>query len=66
MQGLNLKMGLTNFIKGKQIFIQGSPILKTQKGIKIGRLSVDAERFSTSKIGSNSFILLYEIILFLV
>ena len=34
-----LNTGDTNFIKGKQIFIQGSPILKTQKGIKIGRLS---------------------------
>ena len=31
--------GDTNFIKGKQIFIQGSPVLKTRNGIKIGRLS---------------------------
>ena len=34
-----LNTGDTNFIKGKQIFIQGSPILKNQNGIKIGRLS---------------------------
>ena len=34
-----LNSGDTNFIKGKQIFIQGSPILKTKNGIKIGRLS---------------------------
>ena len=34
-----LNSGGTNFIKGKQIFIQGSPILKTKNGIKIGRLS---------------------------
>ena len=31
--------GETKFIKGKQIFIQGSPILKTKNGTKIGRLS---------------------------
>ena len=34
-----LNSGDTSFIKGKQIFIQGSPLLKTKKGIKIGRLS---------------------------
>lgn len=33
------KTGDTSPIKGKQIFIQGSPVLKTIKGIKIGRLS---------------------------
>ena len=31
--------GDANFLNGKQIFIQGSPILKIKKGIKIGRLS---------------------------
>ena len=31
--------GDTSFIKGKQIFIQGSPTLKLKKGIKFGRLS---------------------------
>tara|TARA_A200000113_G_C8868349_1_gene355610 strand:+ start:1388 stop:2878 length:1491 start_codon:yes stop_codon:yes gene_type:complete len=31
--------GDTNFIKGKQIFIQGSPILKIKNNIKFGRLS---------------------------
>ena len=34
-----LNSGDTNFIKGKQMFIQGSPVLKTKKGIKVGRLS---------------------------
>ena len=31
--------GKTNFVNGKMIFLQGSPVLKTQNGIKIGRLS---------------------------
>ena len=31
--------GDINFIKGKQIFIQGSPILNIKNGIKVGRLS---------------------------
>lgn len=31
--------GKINFIKGKMIFLQGSPILKEKNGIKIGRLS---------------------------
>ena len=34
-----LNSGDTSFIKGKQMFIQGSPVLKTKKGIKVGRLS---------------------------
>ena len=29
----------TNFVNGKMIFLQGSPILKTSNGIKLGRLS---------------------------
>ncbi len=33
------KTGDISFIRGKQIFIQGSPVLKKKKGIKIGRLS---------------------------
>ena len=33
------KTGDINAMKGKQIFIQGSPVLNTKKGIKIGRLS---------------------------
>ena len=31
--------GNTNFVNGKMIFLQGSPILKEQNGIQIGRLS---------------------------
>ena len=31
--------GKTNFVDGKMIFLQGSPILKEQNGIKLGRLS---------------------------
>ncbi|WP_296378192.1 GH3 auxin-responsive promoter family protein [Winogradskyella sp.] len=31
--------GKTKFIDGKMIFLQGSPILKEQKGIQLGRLS---------------------------
>ena len=31
--------GDTSFVDGKMIFLQGSPILKDQKGIKLGRLS---------------------------
>src|SRR5690606_12602266 len=31
--------GNTQFIKGKMIFLQGSPVLKEKNGIKIGRLS---------------------------
>lgn len=31
--------GKTNFVKGKMIFLQGSPILEEQNGIKLGRLS---------------------------
>ncbi len=34
-----LNSGDTNFLKGKQIFIQGSPILRSKNDIKIGRLS---------------------------
>ena len=34
-----LNTGIQTSLRGKQIFIQGSPILKTQNGIKIGRLS---------------------------
>lgn len=29
----------TNFVNGKMIFLQGSPVLKASKGIKLGRLS---------------------------
>jgi hypothetical protein len=31
--------GKTNFVDGKMIFLQGSPILKEQNGIQLGRLS---------------------------
>ena len=31
--------GKTNFVNGKMIFLQGSPILKEQNGIQLGRLS---------------------------
>ncbi len=31
--------GKTNFVSGKMIFLQGSPILKEQNGIQLGRLS---------------------------
>ena len=31
--------GDTNFIQGKQIFIQGSPVLNSKNGLKFGRLS---------------------------
>ena len=31
--------GKTNFVDGKMIFLQGSPILEEKKGIKLGRLS---------------------------
>ncbi|ARV09708.1 hypothetical protein BTO05_08650 [Winogradskyella sp. PC-19] len=31
--------GKTKFVNGKMIFLQGSPILKEQKGIQLGRLS---------------------------
>ena len=31
--------GKTNFVDGKMIFLQGSPILEEQNGIKVGRLS---------------------------
>lgn len=31
--------GNTGFVKGKMIFLQGSPILNTKNGIKLGRLS---------------------------
>jgi hypothetical protein len=31
--------GNSSFVNGKMIFLQGSPIMKTQNGIKVGRLS---------------------------
>ena len=31
--------GNTNFVDGKMIFLQGSPILKEKKGVQLGRLS---------------------------
>jgi len=31
--------GKSNFVDGKMIFLQGSPIMKTQNGIQVGRLS---------------------------
>ena len=31
--------GKTNSVKGKHIFIQGSPVLKDKKGVALGRLS---------------------------
>lgn len=31
--------GISNFVDGKMIFLQGSPILKEQNGIQLGRLS---------------------------
>lgn len=31
--------GKADFVDGKMIFLQGSPILKEQNGIKLGRLS---------------------------
>ena len=31
--------GNVKFVDGKMIFLQGSPILESQKGIKLGRLS---------------------------
>lgn len=31
--------GKNNFVDGKMIFLQGSPIMKTQNGIQVGRLS---------------------------
>lgn len=33
------KTGKTDFVKGKMIFLQGSPVLQEENGIKIGRLS---------------------------
>ncbi|MDC3051025.1 GH3 auxin-responsive promoter family protein [Bacteroidota bacterium] len=34
-----INTGDTNFIQGKQIFIQGSPVLNSKNGVKFGRLS---------------------------
>ena len=31
--------GNTNFVNGKMIFLQGSPVMSTKNGIKVGRLS---------------------------
>ncbi|MBN09394.1 MAG: hypothetical protein CMC79_03355 [Flavobacteriaceae bacterium] len=46
--------GNTSFIKGKHIFLQGSPILKTINGIKIGRLSGIVAHYVPSYLRKNN------------
>ncbi|MEH6408488.1 MAG: GH3 auxin-responsive promoter family protein, partial [Leeuwenhoekiella sp.] len=45
--------GKTDFVDGKMIFLQGSPILKTENGIQIGRLSGIVAHYVPSYLQKN-------------
>lgn len=45
--------GNTKFIKGKMIFLQGSPILENKKGIQLGRLSGIVAHYVPSYLQKN-------------
>jgi len=45
--------GKANFVDGKMIFLQGSPILKDKNGIKLGRLSGIAAHYVPSYLQKN-------------
>ena len=45
--------GKVDFVNGKQIFIQGSPVLENLNGISIGRLSGIAAHFVPSYLQKN-------------
>lgn len=45
--------GNANFVDGKMIFLQGSPVLETKNGIKTGRLSGIAAHFIPSYLQQN-------------
>jgi hypothetical protein len=48
------KTGKTNFLNGKMIFIQGSPVLEDIKGIKTGRLSGIVAHYVPSYLRRNN------------
>ena len=47
------KTGNTNFVSGKQIFLQGSPILKRKNGMALGRLSGIVAHYVPSYLQAN-------------
>ena len=48
------KTGKTDFLRGKTIFIQGSPVLENINGIKTGRLSGIVAHYVPSYLRANN------------